>query len=261
MLVLATGGDGETSSQLVTVSTRSVQAGIPLNPEEVPEVKRCHVFAASQSQSGNIFLCAANQHHVTILEWSAARAQFVIRNKFSTDKHTACIFFTEHSVLVGTTKFYEIDLKNFSAEEFLDTSDPGIAKVVSSGGFQGSLPHSVLRVPQSKEPEYLLCFTRHVLFVDGFGQQTREAMTFSRLPVEQRIMGRVLVTSFSDSVQLLSMALEKGSMAADKVVVWAPSPHLVGQHKNLLYYTTPDTASNNLVCLDLKKIKLSTDGR
>jgi citron Rho-interacting kinase len=259
-LVLATGGDGQTSSQLVTVSTRTIKSGIPVKPEPVPEVTRCHVFAASQSQSGSSYLCAANQHHVTILEWSGARGQFVLRNKFSTDKHTSCIFFTEHSVLVGTTKFYEIDLKNFSAEEFLDTSDPGVSQVLSSPDFQGSLPLSVLKVPHSKEPEYLLCFTRHVLFVDGFGQQTREPMTFSRLPVEQRLMGRVLVTSFSDSVQLLSMDLEKGSVAKDKVVVWVPSPHLVGQEKHLLYYTSPDVVSNNLVCLDLKKIKLSTAG-
>ena len=39
---------------------------------------------------------------------------------------TAAIEFTGHSVLVGTTKFYEIDLKSFSAEEFLDLTDPGI---------------------------------------------------------------------------------------------------------------------------------------
>ena len=28
----------------------------------------------------------------------------MIRNKFSTDKYTGCIYFTEHSVLVGTNK-------------------------------------------------------------------------------------------------------------------------------------------------------------
>ena len=73
---------------------------------------------------------------------------------------TACIQFTSHSVLVGTTKFYEIDLKNFSAEgwftlfvlflswitrsfslpEFLDLSHPGIKETVGSQAFSGSLP-------------------------------------------------------------------------------------------------------------------------
>jgi len=257
LLVLATSGDVEHTSQLVTVTTRTLQAGIPLTPEPVPEVTHCHIFAATATQAGSTYICAANQHHVTILEWSAARGQFVLRNKFSTDKHTACIFFTEHSVLVGTTKFYEIDLKNFSAEEFLDTSDAGIARLVNSSEFNGSLPHSVLKVPHSQEPEYLLCFTRHVVFVDGFGQQTREPISFSRLPVEQKLLGRYLVTSFSDSIQLVTLDSDTGGAPVEKMLLWVPSPHLVGQHKKHVFYTTPDTASNNLVCLDVKKVKSS----
>ena len=35
---------------------------------------------------------------------------------------------TDHSVLVGTNKFFEIDLKNFSAEEFLDHCVMNIAE-------------------------------------------------------------------------------------------------------------------------------------
>ena len=79
-----------------------------------------------ESPQGKVYLCAANDHLVTIMEWSHKRGHFVLRNKFSTDQHTKTIHFTDHSVLVGTSKFYEIDLKNFSAEEFLDLSHPGI---------------------------------------------------------------------------------------------------------------------------------------
>ena len=41
---------------------------------------------------------------------------------------------------VGTTKLYEIDLKTFSAEEFLDLTNPGVKATVASAAFQGSLP-------------------------------------------------------------------------------------------------------------------------
>ena len=90
---------------------------------------------------------------------------------------------------------YEIDLKTFSAEEFLDLTNPGVKATVASAAFQGSLPrcHIVLldvvvvsncsyffvirgvmrRQCDGGDPEYLLAFTRHVLFVDSFGQQTR----------------------------------------------------------------------------------------
>ena len=35
---------------------------------------------------------------------------------------------------------YEIDLKTFSAEEFLDLTNPGVKATVASAAFQGSLP-------------------------------------------------------------------------------------------------------------------------
>lgn len=128
LLVLATGGDG-LPSQLVTVHTRPVQsASGPLQPDSLPEVTKCHIFSCMESPQGKVYLCAANDHLVTIMEWSHKRGHFVLRNKFSTDQHTKTIHFTDHSVLVGTSKFYEIDLKNFSAEEFLDLSHPGIQK-------------------------------------------------------------------------------------------------------------------------------------
>ena len=111
---------------------------------------------------GRVYLCAANDHLVTILEWSSKRGHFVLRNKFSTDQPTKAIHFTDHSVLVGTSKFYEIDLKNFSAEEFLDLTNPGIQKSVATLEFKESAPHCVMDITADtgEEKEYALAFTR-----------------------------------------------------------------------------------------------------
>ena len=110
-----------------------------------------------------MYLCAANDHLVTILEWSQKRGDFVLRNKFSTDQPTKAIFFTDNSVLVGTSKYDEIDLKNFSAEEFLDLSHPGIQQSVASLEFKESAPHSVMMIhsDQAEEDEFALAFTRY----------------------------------------------------------------------------------------------------
>merc|ERR1719186_676046 len=180
LLVVATG------DQLVTVHSRPVlSASGPIQPDSLLEVTKCHIFSCMESPHGKVYLCAADDHRVTIMEWSHKRGHFVLRNKFSTDQHTKTIHFTDHSVLVGTSKFYEIDLKNFSAEEFLDLSHPGVQKSVASTEFEGSLPHSVLDITpaQSDEREYALAYTRHILFVDSFGQQTKPPLVFDRLPV------------------------------------------------------------------------------
>ena len=67
-----------------------------------------------------------------------------------------------NSVLVGTSKYDKIDLKSFSAEEFLDLSHPGIQQSVASLEFKESAPHGVMNMDSDKsdEKEYALAFTR-----------------------------------------------------------------------------------------------------
>lgn len=258
LLVLATGGDG-LPSQLVTVHTRPVQsASGPLQPDSLPEVTKCHIFSCMETAQGKVYLCAANDHLVTIMEWSHKRGHFVLRNKFSTDQHTKTIHFTDHSVLVGTSKFYEIDLKNFSAEEFLDLSHPGIQKAVSSAEFAGSLPKCVLDISsaQSDEREYALAFNRHILFVDSFGQEILPPMVFEKLPVEHRLLGQVLVTTFCDGVQFSILDSKAESLS---ILLPCSSPHLVSnesREKDLLY-TCQDTASNNLMIVNMEDLELN----
>jgi citron Rho-interacting kinase len=240
LLVLATGGDG-LPSQLVVVSSLSLTS--PLHPTAVtPELARCHTFACLETNQGKVFLCAVSEDLVVILEWSARRGSFVLRNKFSTDQPTAAIHFTDHSVLVGTTKFYEIDLKNFSAEEFLDLAHPGIKETVSSPAFNGSLPKSVLKLDhEDGEPEYLLAFTRNIVFVDSFGQETRSPLLLERMPLEHRLVGQILATSYCDTIEFRDLESE-----SEPSLVTAASPHLLATVDGELLFSHQDTASNNL---------------
>jgi len=250
--VLATGADAETDGQLVTVCARSVHAGAKLQPENIPEITHCHIFAAYQTNKGQVYLCAANKHNVSIFEWSPKRAEFCLRNKFSTDKPTGCIYFTDTSVLVGTTKFYEIDLKMFSAEEFLDTCDPGIKKITNSYEFEGSEPRDVLTLSNNaSDPQYILCYTRHLLFVDQYGQQVREPIAFSKLPLENKLVGRALTTSFSDRIHIHNLDKD----VTEKIEMFTPQPHLVGINGTKIFFTTPGEAAYHLVSLDLSRVK------
>merc|ERR1719378_659443 len=119
-----------------------------------------------------------------MLEWSHKRGHFVLRNKFSTDQHTRTIYFTDHTVLVGTSKFYEIDLITFAAEEFLDLSYPSTQKVVSNFDANDGLPKSVMEMNTSPgEKHYAVAFTRHVLFVDSHGQEVLAPIEFENFPL------------------------------------------------------------------------------
>jgi hypothetical protein len=43
-----------------------------------------------------------------------------------------------------------------------------LCRLLSSPEFEGSEPRAVLPVPHSKEPEYLLCFTRYIYYLGSF---------------------------------------------------------------------------------------------
>jgi len=246
LLVLATGGDG-LPSQLVSISTLALS--LPLTPVQVtPELATCHTFAAQETSKGKVFLCATSEDLVVILEWSAKRGAFVLRNKFSTDQPCRAIEFTEQTVLVGTTKLYEIDLKTFSAEEFLDLTNPGVKATVASAAFQGSLPRGVMRRQcDGGDPEYLLAFTRHVLFVDSFGQQTREPLLLERFPLEQKLLGDCLVTSYCDMIEFRPLEEDGGEIFHLAVA----SPHLLAIDGEELLYSHQTEASNNLAGVTL----------
>jgi len=262
LLLLGTGGEG-LSSQLVTLDSRPVVSGSgPVQPQPIADITHCHIFSCNENAQGKVYLCAANEHLVTIMEWSHKRGYFVVRNKFSTDQPTKAIYFTDHSVLVGTSKFYEIDLKNFSAEEFLDLSHPGIQKSVASLEFKDSSPHGVMNIvdENSSEKEYALAFTRIILFVDSFGQETRPPLMFEKLPVEHRMLGHILVTTFCDRLQFINLSDREAGPGQPKLLP-ASSPHLVTSHhesaKHDLLYTYQDIASNNLMVVSMEDLEMN----
>ena len=92
--------------------------------------------------------------------------------------------------------------------------------------------------------------------MDSFGQETRKPLVFEKLPVEHKLVGNVLVTSFCDAVQVIS--LETPQQPGQAKLLPCYSPHLVNRQTRLkedLLYSCQDTASNNLMavsCADLE---------
>lgn len=139
-----------TDRQLVMTSLRVLQgcadaiqcADPSIEVSPVSGCDDCHLFDVSSSdqaehqdpkQHGPVFLCAATQNRVKLLKWAGqadGTGSFTLRKELIVSETCSCIRFTRHSVLVGCDRFYEVDLSNFSAEEFLDASDSSLAYVV-----------------------------------------------------------------------------------------------------------------------------------
>ncbi|GLH00471.1 Serine/threonine-protein kinase Genghis Khan [Gryllus bimaculatus] len=152
----------------------------------------CHLFAVSPPSSHNadVILCVATSDKLILLKWNPKQASFIPVKLLDTADPCSCIHFTPHSIIVGCNKFFELDLKNFFVEEFLDSSDPTLTLAVVGTEQLNSFPVSILDVTPPKmtghpsEPEFLLCFNELGVFVDQFGRRTREDdIKWSHLPL------------------------------------------------------------------------------
>ena len=92
--------------------------------------------------------------------------------------------------------------------------------------------------------------------MDSFGQEIQPPIVFEKLPVEQRLLGRILVTTFCDGVQFMSLDTKTGSA---EILLPCSSPHLVNKDsvERDLLYTCQDTASNNLMIINMEDMELS----
>lgn len=139
-----------------------------LSVEPLSNLEDCHLFSVSNLAKDDIFLCVATQDRVKLLKWNGSVNQFVLRKELIVSETCSCIHFTEHSVLVGCDRFYEVDLGDYTVEEFLDASDSSLAYVVFGLKQIHSFPVAILDVTTRKgDPEFLLCYHEFGIFVDG----------------------------------------------------------------------------------------------
>ncbi|KAJ7309514.1 hypothetical protein JRQ81_007560, partial [Phrynocephalus forsythii] len=163
------------------------QSHLPAQPDVPPNVfeavKGCHLFAAGQIENG-LCICAAMPSKVVVLRYNESLGKFCIRKEIETSEPCSCIHFTNYSIIIGTNKFYEIEMKQYTLEEFLDKNDHTLASAMFASS-TNSFPINIIQVnPAGQREEYLLCFHEFGVFVDSYGRRSRsDDLKWSRLPL------------------------------------------------------------------------------
>ncbi|XP_049838505.1 citron rho-interacting kinase [Schistocerca gregaria] len=140
-----------------------------------------HLFATGARN----LVCVATATKIRLLRWSASQAKFVLVKDIPTSEPCSCIHFADHSVIIGCHRVYEIDLGDLSVEEFLDQSDASLSHIFFGIEKLNSFPVAILDMKHSSsEQEFLLCFNELGVFVDKYGQRTREDdVKWSQMPL------------------------------------------------------------------------------
>ncbi|XP_011473457.1 citron Rho-interacting kinase isoform X2 [Oryzias latipes] len=185
------------------------QSHLPAQPDLSPfifeTVKGCHLFSSGKIDNG-LCICAAMPNKITILRHNESLNKFCIRKEIETSEPCSCIHFTGYSIIIGTNKFYEIEMKQYALEEFLDKNDVTLASAVFAASSH-SFPISIIQVTTApQKDEYLLCFHEFGVFVDAYGRRSRtEDIKWSRLPLSFAYREPYLFVTYFNSLDVIEI--------------------------------------------------------
>ncbi|KAF6080789.1 citron rho-interacting serine/threonine kinase [Phyllostomus discolor] len=208
------------------------QSHLPAQPDVSPNVfeavKGCHLFAAGKIENG-LCICAAMPSKVVILRYNENLSKYCIRKEIETSEPCSCIHFTNYSILIGTNKFYEIDMKQYTLEEFLDKNDHSLAPAVFASS-SNSFPVSIVQVNSAgQREEYLLCFHEFGVFVDSYGRRSRtDDLKWSRLPLAFAYREPYLFVTHFNSLEVIEIQARSSLGTPARAYLEIPNPRYLG---------------------------------
>ncbi|XP_056266907.1 citron rho-interacting kinase [Pseudoliparis swirei] len=188
-----------------SLSQSHLPAQPDLNPFIFETVKGCHLFSSGKIDNGTC-ICAAMSNKITILRLNESLNKFCIRKEIETSEPCSCIHFTGYSIIIGTNKFYEMEMKQYVLEEYLDKNDVTLASAVFAASSH-SFPISIIQVTMApQKDEYLLCFHEFGVFVDAYGRRNRsEDIRWSRLPLSFAYREPYLFVTYFNSLDVIEV--------------------------------------------------------
>ncbi|KAJ6628969.1 Citron Rho-interacting kinase [Pseudolycoriella hygida] len=140
-------------------------------------------------------LIACTSARIVIMRFDVSADRFKPVCALDTAAPVTSILFTQHSAIVCSDKFFEIDLCSLHPEEFLNESDPGLVSTINSK------PFAVFKV---NNQEFLLCFEEFGLFVDEYGSRSRpNEMNWVNRPTGFAYRNPFLFVMYNDMIQVV----------------------------------------------------------
>ncbi|XP_062445974.1 citron Rho-interacting kinase isoform X2 [Rhea pennata] len=208
------------------------QSHLPAQPDVTPNVfeavKGCHLFAAGKVENG-LCICAAMPNKVVILRYNENLSKYCIRKEIETSEPCSCIHLTNYSIIIGTNKFYEIEMKQYTLEEFLDKNDHTLASAVFAAS-TNSFPVSIIQVnPTGQREEYLLCFHEFGVFVDSYGRRSRtDDLKWNRLPLAFAYREPYLFVTHFNSLEVIEIQARASLGTPARAHLEIPNPRYLG---------------------------------
>lgn len=148
---------------------------------------------------------AGNSSRFIIMRYDMPQNCFKAFRSLDTATPITSVLFTKHTALVSSDKFFEIELTNFAAEEFLDLSD----KSLSLSRY--TKPRAAFKI---NSQEYLLCYEKFGLFTDEYGCRSRvDDIVWQHPPTDFVYRDPVLFVGGENAMQVIRIPKSDSSQS------------------------------------------------
>uniref|UniRef100_T1J2L4 Non-specific serine/threonine protein kinase n=1 Tax=Strigamia maritima TaxID=126957 RepID=T1J2L4_STRMM len=246
---------------IVTEILSAIKNNLQIEPVLIEDLTSCHLFAHGRSNQ-TTFLCVAGLEKVYLCKFDNVQKAFCLQKAFMSADPCSCLLFTKNSVIVGSDKFFEIDLKNLTVE---DTSDYAVVVTTQANSF----PVNVLKISKSdEEDEFLLCFHEFGLFVDGYGSRSRKGdLKWTRLPLSFAYQPPYLFITHFNSIEIVELQPSPINGKRKSVFLDVNCPRYLNKHPSIsgcIYLASNRDQSLDIFCLQgnlaIANSELETDG-
>lgn len=211
MIVLITGND----RKVLTIDKKLIQLRLgqsnggetqPVPCNIVQNVIGCTVLDVGAC-GNTIYMCVGMTDKVVIMKYNPDLKLFCVRKELSICEPCSCVCMSDSSFIVGTDRFYKINLDHPSLTEFVDKKDNSLAFAAFGAASHHSYPLAVVKVsPEGLPLEFLLCFHEFGVYVDSKGKRSRSAdMKWSCLPLSIAYREPFLYVTYFNSVQAITV--------------------------------------------------------
>lgn len=223
--------------------------------------ERWHLAKIS-GEHDQMMAVAATSSRIVILKFDTAKQIFKPVRALDTATAVSNVLFTRHTALVSSDRFFEIDMGTYTAEEFVDISDP------QASHLKRCRPMATFKIGKN---EFLLCYEEFGIYVDEYGCRSRaQEVDWTYTPTGFMFRNGILFVGHFNMVQVMrvyrssaheiSVNYEDNEVEVDgdaieniKAFIPLSRPQLMGACGKLDVFcmvTLPETETQELIVID-----------
>lgn len=156
--------------------------------------ERWHLVKIS-AENDQLMAVAATSSRIVILKYDTGKQIFKPVRALDTATAVSNVLFTRHTALVASDRFFEIDMGTYTAEEFVDISDP------QASHLKRCRPMATFKIAKN---EFLLCYEEFGIYVDEYGCRSRpQEVDWTYTPTGFIFRNGILFVSHFNMVQVM----------------------------------------------------------